>query len=270
MRVSKEDYKNQKQEEKKVLESKLDSFLSNALTNKDNMDKLTAHYRISGLYGYSMFNSFLIALQGGQIAQSFSRWQNLNRCVNKGEKSHISIFAPIIKKEKDSDNNTKEILIGFRLMPVFDVSQTNGEPLTYDHNSTDISTISYDDMKTKMEALCKIPVKEVASTSARGYATDDTLYISSLSNNTDKIKTLIHEVAHHILHHTNTQDKVSHATREVEAESVSHLVSSYLQLDYDLSEAYISNWKAGIHTARTKAIISTADKIIKHIAKAKV
>ena len=267
MRVSKEDYKNQKQEEKKVLERKLDTFLSSALTNKQNMDKLTAHYRVTGLYGYSMFNSFLIAMQGGTIAQSFSRWQKVNRCVNKGEKSHINIFAPLIKKEKDANNNIIDTLIGFRLMPVFDLPQTNGEELEYDHNSKDNTTISYDDFKTKMETLCKIPVKEIMSTSARGYATDDTLYISSLSNNTDKIKTLIHEVAHHILHHTDTQDKVSHATKEVEAESVSHLVSSYMQLDYDLSEAYISAWQSGINTVRTKAIISTADRIIKHISK---
>ncbi len=267
-RVSKADWKAGKDAEKKVLEGKLGNFLKDAIETKEGMAELTAHYRISGLYNYSFFNSILIHMQGGTIAQSFNKWKKLERCVVKGQKSNINVFAPMFKKETLADGTTDDKLIGFKLVPVFDVKQTDGKELEYDHNSVEEMDVPYAKIKTVMEALTGAEIVEEVTGEARGSSDGKKMKVSSMSNDTDKTKTALHEVAHHLVHTGDKKEsKVSRATGEVEAESVAYLVMSYLGLDFELSKAYVSNWKAGINDARHNLIIRTADKMIKALKK---
>ena len=267
-RVSKAEYIENKNAEKKVLESQLGSFLKSAIESKEGMDALTAHYRISGLYNYSFFNSILINMQGGTIAQSYNKWKAMKRIVTKGEKSKISIFRPMIKKEKDANGIEKDKLIGFKLSPIFDVKQTDGEPLEYDHNSAECMDVTYSKVKKVLGDLTGAEVAEELTGNSRGYSDGTKLVVSSMSNDTDKTKTLIHETAHHIVHTGKDKaEKVSRETMEVEAESVAYLVCSFLGLDYNLSRAYVQGYKAGIQDARHGLIIRTSDKIIKALKK---
>ena len=80
---------------------------------------------------YSMGNTMLIALQRPDATQvaGFKAWQQLGRQVRKGERS-IRIMAPMAVKERDEQGEeTGERVVFFRAVPVFDVSQTDGEPL---------------------------------------------------------------------------------------------------------------------------------------------
>jgi hypothetical protein len=80
---------------------------------------------------YSFGNCMLIAYQMPQATQvaGFKAWQALGRQVRKGERS-IRILAPMSLKERDEQGNeTDERRTFFRAVPVFDVSQTDGEPL---------------------------------------------------------------------------------------------------------------------------------------------
>ena len=61
-RVSKTEWIENKNAEKQILESKLGKFLKDAIETKAGMDELTAHYRISGLYNYSFYNSMMILM----------------------------------------------------------------------------------------------------------------------------------------------------------------------------------------------------------------
>jgi len=273
-RLSKEDYRIEKQKEQKLLESQLAAFLKDSIKTKSGMDKLTSHYKISGLYNYTFLNSILINLQGGNIAQSFKGWITLNRCVKKGEKSKIHVFAPLFRKIKDvtkketEKETEKSILIGFKMVPVFDVNQTEGDELEYDHNSSVLMDVSYNKIHRSMETLCKIKIDEEITGNARGFSDGKRIVISNMSNDTDKTKTLFHEVAHHLLHTGNKKTKpVSTSTKEIEAESISYLVMSYLGIDYELSKNYVSSWNDGIADARHFLIIKTADKIITEIKK---
>lgn len=267
-RVSKEEWKLQKKAQKKELETKLGNFLKDAIETKEGMADLTAHYRISGLYNYSFFNSILIHMQGGSIAQSFNKWKKLERCVNKGEKSCINVFAPMIKKEKLPNGLTEDKLIGFKLVPVFDVKQTDGKALEYDHNSVEDMDVPYEKVAGVMSKLAKAEVVEEHTGSARGYSDGKKLVVSEMSNDVDKSKTLIHETAHHLVHTGDKKaEKVSRATAEVEAESVAYLVMSYLGMDFDLSTKYVANYKSGVDEARHSLIIRTADKMIKALKK---
>ena len=263
-RLSKEEWKESKKAEKEALQNKLGSFLQDALETKDGMKDLTAHYRIQGLYAYSFYNSILIHMQGGTVAQSYGKWKKLERTVNKGEKGRIKVFVPMFKKEKLADGSTDDKLIGFKLGPVFDVKQTEGKALEYDHNSDEAMDIPYERVASVMGKLTKAEVVEEATGTARGYSDGKRLVVSESSNDTDKTKTLIHESAHHLIHTGDKKaEKVSSTTAEVEAESVAYLVMSYLGLDYELSKGYVANYKVGISSARTDLIVRTADKMIK-------
>lgn len=263
-RLSKEEYVEVKKSEQKALQNKLSGFLKAALETKDGMKELTDHYRISGLYDYSFYNSLLIKLQGGTIAQSFAKWKAMDRMVEKGQKSHINVFVPMFRKEKLDDGTTEDKLFGFKLSPVFDVSQTSGETLKYVHNSGEVMDIPYDRVKAVMAKLSGVEVVEEATGNARGYSDGKKIAVSEFSNDTDKTKTLIHECSHHIIHTGKAKAAaVSYAAGEVEAESVAYLVMSFLGLDYELSKGYVAAYKDGINDARADLIIRTADKLIK-------
>lgn len=247
---------------KKDLKGKLDSVLSNALVSKDEMDKLSAHYRIGGLYHYSFYNSITIAVQGGEIAQSFNGWKKLKRTVKKGEHANIHIFRPFFKKVKDKDTGKEEQkLVGFGLAPVFDVSQTEGEDLQYDHNSEGVTDHTYEEMKATIQEKFEYEITERVTGSARGFTDGKKITISSMSNNSDKIKTLIHELAHCRMEHISS--KKASGSKEVEAEGASYLVMSYVGIDYELSPAYIGNWQKGADKIDKKLIIKVADEMIK-------
>lgn len=257
-----------KSQRKSELESQLKSLLETAMTSKDNIDELTAHYRISNLYRYSFYNQLMIAIQGGTICQSYNNWKKLGRQVQKGQKANIDVFVPFFKKEL-VNGKEKDVLKGFFLKGVFDVSQTEGDELQYDHNSEESSMVEYSKVVEVLTDITGAPVEEKFTGNPRGYSNGNELVVSSMSNDTDKIKTLIHEAAHHILHTSKAvQDgRVDRATAEVEAEAVSHLVNSYLGLDYTLSVAYINTWRNGINKVRCDKVVKLADRIIKALEK---
>lgn len=265
-RVSKQQWIENKKAEKKVLENKLDGFLKESLSSKGDMDKLTAHYKISGLYTHSFKNCILIHIQGGTIAQGFHRWKKSKRFVSKGEKSFIQVFAPIFKKERDElTGEVDEKLIGYKLVPVFDIKQTEGKDLEYDHNSKGVA--DYKGIKSVLEELSGVKVVEEFTGSARGYSDGKKMAVSKMSNDVDKTKTLIHEYAHHVLHQNENKTNLSREAKEVEAESVAHLVCSYIGVDYSLSKEYVSNYKTGIADIRSSKVVKCAEKVIKEIRK---
>jgi hypothetical protein len=90
-----------------------------------------------------------------------------------------------------------------------------------------------------------------------------------MSNDADKTKTLLHELAHVLLGHTHPDTRKERATGEVEAEAVTSLILLYFDIDFQLSREYIQSWR---NTAiaddidKTK-ILSVTEKIIKNIKK---
>ena len=83
---------------------------------------------------YSFNNCILIAMQcpQAQMVQGFRAWKKLGRSVIKGEKG-IGIIAPMIGRKKDeegqADDSTGKTIFGFKVVHVFDVSQTEGDEL---------------------------------------------------------------------------------------------------------------------------------------------
>jgi len=84
---------------------------------------------------YSAGNALLIAFQRRDATRvaGYRKWQTMGRQVRKGEKG-ISILAPVplLSDHTDDDTgDTRKVQVGvrFRGATVFDISQTDGDPL---------------------------------------------------------------------------------------------------------------------------------------------
>ena len=62
------------------------------------------------------------------MVAGYHKWRSMGRYVRKGERG-IPILAPILVKSLDSDDEDAKELVGFKVAYVFDVSQTEGDPL---------------------------------------------------------------------------------------------------------------------------------------------
>ena len=87
---------------------------------------------LSKFHDYSLGNTILIAMQMPTATHvaSFRSWKrDFNRYVKRGERG-IEILVPMLVKDRDEDaDEDRRRLVGFRVGHVFDVSQTDGEPL---------------------------------------------------------------------------------------------------------------------------------------------
>lgn len=215
---------------------------------------------MSKFHTYSVNNCILIAMQKPEATQvaGFKSWQkNFKRSVKKGEKA-IKILAPIPHKftkeieNEDGEKVQKEIqYMTFKAISVFDISQTEGEELPSICKMLKGSVEGFQNLVDKLESLSPVPVAyEPISGGANGYyshATNSIVVDAGLSEQ-HKVKTLIHEIAHSILHNKdNGEEKdADRSTKEVQAESVAYTVCNWLGLDTsDYSFGYVAGWSAG-------------------------
>ncbi len=239
-------------------------------------------------HNYSFNNTILIAMQGGQLVAGYNKWRDeFHRNVKKGEKG-IKIFAPApykVKKEvpkldaqgqpvKDKDGNTvteqKEIQVpAFKIVSVFDVSQTEGEPLPslgVEELAGDVER--YQDFFKALEQTSPVPMAfEDIPGGSHGYyhLTEKRIAIQENMSELQTLKTAIHEIAHAKLHAIDQeapaaeqQNRPDSRTREVQAESVAYTVCQHYGLDTsDYSFGYVAGWSSGKDLKELKASLET-------------
>lgn len=205
---------------------------------------------------YSFNNCMLIAMQkpDASLVAGFRKWQKeFNRNVRKGEKA-IYIIAPIphkYKKEVEVNGvlEEKELTwLSYKAIPVFDISQTDGEDLPRVTNELNGNVDEYNTLMEKLTKFARIPVGfENIESGARGYYSpkEDRIAIMDGMSESQTVKTLVHEIAHSIMHRVNSElGTFSKHEKEVQAESVAYTVCSYLGLDTsDYSFGYIAEWQ---------------------------
>jgi antirestriction protein ArdC len=198
-------------------------------------------------HDYSMGNCMLIAMQRPDATQvaGFKSWQALGRQVRKGERS-IRIMAPMSVKDRDANGEeTGEVRTFFRAVPVFDVSQTDGEPLPEPPREP-ITGDSHERYLEPLKDLARsmgIAVYEYEPTSAaQGFydAKGQRIVISRELAPNGKVRTLVHELAHA---HGVTYKDYSRGEAEVIVETAATIVCGALGLDTSgESIPYIAGW----------------------------
>ena len=224
--------------------------------------------KMSQLNNYSNRNLRLILAQNPEARQvaSFKQWkENFGRYVKKGEKA-LRIFKPMTKIKKDENNqpildkNGKpETVTFFGLVPVFDVSQTEGKDMPKAAEVKEqLTDLDYANLYRALMAIAKendVSVRfEEMGNNKHGYYSVPENQIVLRSNEMNKaqiIKTFLHEMAHAELHHADNPQKenLTRSTAELQAESVAYVVSSYYGIDTsEYSFNYLSGWSTDKET----------------------
>ena len=251
---------------------------------------------MSKFHNYSLNNTLLIAMQGGNLVKGYRQWEKeFDRHVKPGEKA-IKILAPApykVKKEREKiDPDTKMPVIGadgkpvmetqeitipaYKVVSVFDVSQTEGKELP----NLSVSELTgdveqYRDFFAALERTSPFAIAfETLDGGAKGrcYYEENRIAIHEGMSELQNIKTAIHEISHATMHDTAPDDptRPDRRTREVQAESVAYAVCQHYGLDTsDYSFGYVAGWSSGKELSELKGsletIRSTAAKLIETI-----
>lgn len=267
-------------------------------------DRYKEYLRVmSKFHNYSFNNTLLIAMQkpDASLVAGFQSWKNnFKRNVVKGEKG-IKILAPSpfkIKQEMEKiDPATQKPVIGadgkpvkeekeitipaFKVVSVFDVSQTEGKELpdiAVDMLTGDVEC--FKDVFAALEKTSPVPIGfEKIEGNSHGYyhLEEKRISIDEGMSELQTIKTAIHEIAHAKLHDIDPNapkeeqaGRPDRRTREVQAESVAYAVCQHYGLDTsDYSFGYVAGWSSGRELDELKSsletIRSTAAEIINSI-----
>ena len=251
---------------------------------------------MSKFHDYSLNNTILIAMQGGNLVKGYSQWQKeFDRHVKSGEKG-IKIFAPapykvkklvdkldpatrqpMLDREGKPVKEEKEISVpAFKVVTVFDISQTEGKEfpdLSVKPLLADVE--QYEDFFASLEKASPVPIAfEQIGSGANGYfsLTDKRIAIKEGVSELQAVKTAIHEIAHAKLHDVDLnappdqQNRVDRHTREVQAESVAYTVCQHFGLDTsDYSFGYVAGWSSGKEMTELKASLETIQATAKEL-----
>ena len=243
---------------------------------------------MSKFHSYSFNNTLLIAMQGGQLVAGYNKWRDdFHRNVKKGEKA-IKILAPapfkakkevqkldaqgrpVMGKDGKPVTEVQEIQVpAFKIVSVFDVSQTEGEPLpSIGVEELTGSVERYGEFFKALEQTSPVPIGfEDIPSGSHGYyhLTEKRIAIQEGMSELQTLKTAIHEIAHSKLHAIDPEapaieqaDRPDSRTREVQAESVAYAVCQHYGLDTsDYSFGYVAGWGSGKDLKELKASLET-------------
>ena len=245
---------------------------------------------------YSFNNSLLIWAQrpDASAVAGYRAWQTkFERTVNPGAKG-IMIYEPSSYKrtlrevvtdedgnpvlDKDGNKVTRAVektFPSFKVGYVFAYEDTSGKPLPSIVSIVDKDVSNFDSVMDALQKISPAPIRfDSVSGGANGYydLLKREIVVKDTLPQAQKIKTAVHEVAHSILHDKidGLDQEANKREMEVEAESISFCVTSWLGIDTsDYSFGYVAGWSAGkeLKELQTKMEIirSTAHTIISGI-----
>jgi antirestriction protein ArdC len=208
-------------------------------------------------------------------------WNQLRRKVKKGEKG-IRILAPMIgtKRKKDSEaekditKQNQPVLVGFRAVYVFDVSQTEGAELP------DLKERVKGDVGEYRERLIDFTIAQSIELEfkesiapALGMSYGGKIAIFPGQEPAEEFSTLVHELAHEMLHKAERRTATTKTVRETEAEAIAFVVSQTIGLDAGRASAdyiHLYHGNAALLTESLEVIQRTAALILSAIENAAV
>ena len=254
---------------------------------------------MSRFHRYSVNNTMLIYMQRPDATHvaGFNKWRDqFGRNVLKGEKG-IRIIAPTPYKKKieeiktdpetnapvlDADGKAiieeKEIRIPmFKVVSVFDVSQTAGKPLPQLAADLSGNVQQYEVFMEALRRASPVPmeIKSVArDTDGFFSAKAQSITIRAGMSEVQTVCAAVHEIAHAKLHDYEHMTELaddgetilvpgekSRNTEEVEAESISYAVCKYYGIETgENSFGYIATWSKGKELKELRASLETINK----------
>ena len=251
-------------ERQKIRTKELTDKLETGMKELYNSDKYKDYLKsMSNFYQYSTNNIMLIHQQMPNATRiaSFKLWdEKFNRHVKKGE-SGLYIYAPMSVKEPETklmekldpetgapilDENGKVIMeemtaltngIKFKLVPVFDISQTHGDPLPELVENISGDVAQYTAFIDTLKAVSPLPIEfEPMQENQDGYCDfGNKIGIRDHMSETQTVCAVVHEMTHARLHDRqniveNAESKTKKA-KEIEAESIAYVVCQHYGIE---------------------------------------
>ncbi len=246
---------------------------------------LTAYLTAMGrFHSYSFGNILEIARQKPDATRvaGLHAWNQLGRKVMKGQKG-IRILAPMIgsRKKKDTDATSKDpavvnkpTLVGFRAVYVFDVSQTEGAELPAFTERTTGEVGEFRERLIAFTATHGIELEFKDSIApALGMSYGGRIAILPGQAPAEEFSTLVHELAHEMLHKAERRTATTKTVRETEAEAIAFVVSQTIGLDAGRASAdyiHLYHGNAALLTESLEVIQRTSALILSAIETAQV
>lgn len=264
---------------KNLIMDKLDMYINDLANATDQaaMDAAIRNYLTfySRFHNYSLTNSFLIYLQkkDAKRVAGYNTWKKNNRGVKKGATA-IWIWFPMQVKagaevdttgvdfgEVDDAVKKGQIVTRFSMGKVYDISDTyplneKGEvpetPKWYaDNEPSNVADELIERLKIFGESLNIKITKNDAKGGEKGFSAGEHINLSSDIAGVGEASTLVHELAHELLHwktkspfYIDDPAVQTAEMRELQAESVSYAVMKYFELPVTQHPTYLALWKA--------------------------
>lgn len=266
----------ERKEEIRNLTQETTKKIKNVSTNVEDVKEYLNF--MSKFHNYSAKNQVLLNSQydGANAVRSAKRWkEDHGLYIRKGQKA-LKVFAPTkydvfkvngheltytqLNKEQQAQaksgnlDDKKSQVTGFKLVPVFDITQTTAKPedypkyypnrpQDYNYNGKYLSNLKNAMMETTKKENILVVEKETMTNASRGYYNPAKKVIAMSDNSTDTefVHTLSHELAHHKLH--SNENGMSTGLKEVEAEMTAYVVSKHFGMDTEQqSMEYMNGW----------------------------
>lgn len=232
---------------------------------------------MASFHGYSFQNQMLIRAQrpDATLVKGYRQWTGHNRFVVKGAKG-IAILVPMwpkgtkhVKVTLGGEEEGEVVKTGqpfFAIGYVFDVSDTDGEPLPLadvtGHNGTDTA---YETLAAAAIRLgYDVQFKELGETNGCHYRGTNKIDLNGSRTVAEWAETLAHEMGHAILHNDTNDKTLTRSAAETEAEAVAYAVMSHFGCESQESAAYIALWRGDSKEikARMSRIAIAAHRIL--------
>lgn len=273
------------------LRGRLDTLAAEVILDPERMKGLATSWA-SGFRSYSLGNYLLIYFQrpGASVCAGFNLWRSKGRHVKAGEKG-LAILAPILaggrrreapargqaltfgdqatgpEVRDDGREARPGALLGFRVVYVFDIGQTEGAPLDIGANRVTGSAVVT--LEAAAAAWPEFPLELVESL-ADGMTDGRSVRVARRANKGQEVVAYFHELGHVLLGHVGPEAKrrdVPREVREVEAEAVAYLCGAALGLESESSAEYIRHYdgdRAALDRSGVK-VLQTAEKILRRL-----
>ena len=233
----------------------------NAALQQGASDTLVRYLDVlARFHHYSFGNVMLIASQKPDATRvaGFHSWKKLDRWVKKGEQG-IAILAPMVGRRRRDDTANPAVedndgkvrhLFGFRVVHVFDVSQTEGDELPEFAGIQGDPGVGLKRLEG-IVADCGIRLEyDFPGCGALGVSRDGSIVVRPDMPPAETFAVLAHELAHELLHQqTGRKRQVSRTVLETEAEAVAYVVCQAMGLETTTrSSDYIQLYRGDVAT----------------------
>lgn len=214
---------------------------------------------------YSFGNVMLIFAQKPDATHvaGFHTWKKMGRSVRKGEKG-LLIIAPMTLRKKDHDDQSDDkdtVIVRFRGVHVFDVSQTDGEPLPEFERATGDPGDAAERLRQFASSRSIAVESAVHLGGADGVSMGEKIVLRIGLSPAEECSVLAHELAHELLHQGDNRP-ASKTVRELEAEAVAFIVGQAIGLDNQTASTdYIR-----LYNGDAEQLVASLDRIQKTAA----